>query len=88
MRSVGKGRTLRFSVANCDVPEPFQVWWKVKNRDAEAALARELRGKLVRDDGSRSRVEHTRYKGRHFVECYIVKNGQVLATDHHTVNIT
>lgn len=51
-------------------------------------MARDLRGKLVRDDGSRSRVEQTRYKGRHYVECYIVKNGQVLATDHHTVNIT
>ena len=88
MRSVGKGRTLRFSVADCDVPEPFQVWWKVKNREAEAAMARDLRGKLVRDDGSRSRVEHTKYKGWHYVECYIVKNGQVLATDRHTVNIT
>jgi hypothetical protein len=88
LRSVGKGRTLRFRIVDCDVPEPFQVWWKVKNRGAEAAVAGDLRGTLLRDDGSRSRVENTRYYGRHYIECYIVKNGRVLATDHHTVNIT
>ena len=34
---VGKGRELRFSIAHCDVPEPYDVYWKVRNSGEEAA---------------------------------------------------
>ena len=31
--------------------------------------------------------ESTRYPGVHFVEAYVVKNGVVVASDHHEVRI-
>jgi hypothetical protein len=86
MRVVGRGRDLSFRVST-DVPGPYDVYWKVRNRGDEAAAARDLRGKLLKDAGSRSHAESTQYAGNHYVEVYIVKNGQVLASDRHRVTI-
>lgn len=82
--SVGKHRKVRFSVTT-DVPGPFEVLWKVRNVGPEAAG--HLRGEIVEDDGSMSRTEPTLYRGRHYVEVYVVKNGEVLAMDRHDVPI-
>jgi hypothetical protein len=88
MRWVDRGRHLQFRVTYCDVPRPYQVWWKVRNSGPEAAsVPGGLRGQLLPDDGSASRSESTRYRGRHYVEAYIVKDGRVVASDHHTVEI-
>jgi hypothetical protein len=86
MRTVGKDRTLRFRLVT-DAPTPFDVYWKVRNRGEEAARVGDLRGQIIRDDGSRSHRETTRYAGRHYVEVYVVKNGKVIASDHHEVSI-
>ena len=88
MRSVDRGRRLRFRITYCDVPPPYQVWWKVRNTGPEAAsVPGGLRGQLLPDDGTSSRSETTKYRGRHYVEAYIVKNGSVVASDHHDVDI-
>ncbi len=85
---VDKGRVLQFRITSCDVPRPYQVWWKVRNSGPDAAsVPGGLRGQLLADDGSGSRTETTRYRGRHYVEAYIVKAGQVVASDHHDVVI-
>jgi len=85
---VDKGRSLKFRITYCDVPDPYQVWWKVRNTGPEAAsVPGGLRGQLLPDDGSSSRTEPTRYRGRHYVEAYIVKDGRVVASDHHDVVI-
>jgi hypothetical protein len=83
-RSVGKQRSLRFT-AWTNVPDPFHLYWKVRNTGREAAG--QLRGELIKDTGSMSRTETTLYRGRHYVEVYVVKNGQVLAMDRHDVVI-
>jgi hypothetical protein len=86
MPGVDKGRILRFRIAYCDVPGPYQVWWKVRNTGPEAAsVPGGLRGQLLPDDGSSTRTESTRYRGQHYVEAYIVKDGRVVASDHHDV---
>jgi len=82
--SVGKHRRLRFTVTT-DVPRPFEMYWKVRNIGREAAG--QLRGELIKDNGSMTRTETTSYRGRHYVEVYVVKNGQVLAMDRHDVPI-
>src|ERR1700683_450933 len=88
MRTVDRGRRLRFRITHCDVPPPYQVWWKVRNTGAEAAsVAGGLRGQLLRDGGSSSRTEETQYRGRHYVEAYVVKDGRVVASDRHDVEI-
>jgi hypothetical protein len=88
MRWVDRGRHLRFRVTYCDVPRPYQLWWKIRNTGPEAAsVPGGLRGQLLPDDGSGSRSESTKYRGRHYVEAYIVKDGRLVASDHHDVEI-
>lgn len=84
---VGKYRTIRFTVARCDVPRPYQVYWKVRNTGEEAIRADCIRGQIVRDQGLARKDEPTRYRGKHFVECYIVKDGVCVAATHQTVVI-
>jgi hypothetical protein len=87
MGHVGLGRELRFTVRT-DVPAPYDLFWKVRNfgRDAEL-VAGGLRGQIHPDQGFRSRDESTLYRGKHYIECYIVKDGVVVATDRHAVDI-
>ncbi|WP_069385963.1 SMODS domain-containing nucleotidyltransferase [Cellulosimicrobium cellulans] len=83
-RSIGKQRTLKFDAAT-DVPRPFDLYWKIRNTGSEAG--QNLRGELIRDGGYLTRTETTQYKGRHYVEAYVVKNGKVVARDRHDVII-
>lgn len=84
---VRKQRSLRFSVET-NVPEPYAVYWKVRNGGAEAAEQRELRGEITQDAGAREKEESTLYTGTHYVECYIVKDGVVVASDRQPVMVT
>lgn len=74
---VGKGRDLVFEINACNVPEPYDVFWKVRNTGPEAQQAGSLRGEIRK--GGRTHAESTLYSGPHWVECYIVKNGRCLA---------
>lgn len=74
---VDKG--LEFFVERCDVPEPYDVYWKVRNV-GEAAYQRNcVRGQIVRDGGKLRHLERTQFRGPHYVECYAVKNGVCVA---------
>lgn len=84
---VGIRRTIDFRIAQNNVPPPFDVYWKVRNTGKEAFDANAIRGQVVKDGGSRSKAEPTAYKGRHYVEVYIVKGGRCVALDHHPVII-
>ncbi|TJZ80029.1 nucleotidyltransferase [Rhodococcus oryzae] len=80
---VGKGRYIDFRLDVCTVPEPYQVYWKVKNTGAEARRRNQLRGQVRR--GESSMYEHTEYIGGHYVEVYIVKDGVCVARDRQQV---
>lgn len=82
---VGKNRTIDFSLAECSVTEPYQVYWKVKNTGREAREHDDLRGKVVL--GDKTRHENTSYVGSHYVEVYIVKDGVCVARDRQQVII-
>lgn len=82
---VTKGRSLVFRIRHCDVPEPYDVYWKVRNHGEEAESAHALRGDITRDDGTRRRSERTSYRGRHWVEAFIVKNGVCVASSRQAV---
>lgn len=84
---VGKNRKIRFSLAKCNVPGPYDVYWKVRNTGEEAISADCIRGQIERDGGSRYRDEPTAYRGKHYVECYVVKNGVCVAVAHQNVII-
>lgn len=83
---VPKNRSLKFSVRT-NVPAPFTVYWKVRNGGVEANEAKALRGEISKDEGLWQKTETTLYKGHHYVECYIVKNGAVVARDRQDVNV-
>ncbi|PPG15139.1 nucleotidyltransferase [Rathayibacter sp. AY1C6] len=84
---VGRNRIIDFRVAHNTVPEPFDVYWKVRNTGEEAIQANAIRGQVVPDKGGISRSEPTAYVGKHYVEVYIVKGGVCIAMDHHPVII-
>ncbi|WP_433746377.1 nucleotide-binding domain-containing protein [Falsibacillus pallidus] len=79
------GYELEFFISNTDVPAPYKIYWKVKN---EGAIAREkdcIRGQIF--EGGRTHYEPTSFKGNHYVECYIVKNGLIQAKRRISVPI-
>ena len=86
---VERNRSVEFRVTKCTVPAPYDLLWKIKNRGDEAVLANCLRGEIVagnRDNG-RGRSEPTRYRGQHYVECYVIKDNRCVAFDRQPVVI-
>ncbi|WP_158714244.1 nucleotide-binding domain-containing protein [Kitasatospora aureofaciens] len=45
-----------------------------------------MRGQITKGRGARI-TENTKYRGQHYIEVWIVKNGRVVASDHHDVVI-
>ena len=84
---VAREQRVIFTIDSCNVPGSYEVWWKVRNTGSEAIKNDMIRGQIVKDTGSRSRIEPTSFRGNHYVEVYIVKNGVVVAKDHHPVLI-
>lgn len=82
---VGKHRSLRFKIVGSNVPEPYDVYWKIRNYGEEAKLSNSLRGDINKDDGSRVWKETTSYVGHHYVEAMIVKEGHCVAKSRQDV---
>ncbi len=80
-------KKLTFRVTKIDVPHPYQIEWKVLNRGEVAQRKNQIRGQIVRDDGQQQKIEHTRFRGKHLVECYAIKNGVVVAKSRIDVPI-
>lgn len=74
-----KKKKLKFSIGACNVPEPYQVFWKVKNYGNEASRANDLRGEITVDAGNKTKNENTKYMGVHNATCYIIKNNVCVA---------
>jgi hypothetical protein len=75
-------KDLDFAITECSVPAPYQVKWKVLNRGAEAERRNKIRGQIIWSNRpNESLHEHTQFRGDHLVECYIVKDGTVVARD-------
>ena len=70
------GYELEF-VAETNVPQPYQIFWKVKNEGPKAVENDCVRGQIFQN-GLRH-TEPISFKGNHYVECYIVKAGFVVA---------
>ena len=60
---------------NC--PPPYKIFWKVKNVGPEAERRNQLRGQI--EEKGKSIVEHSRFFGNHYIECYIIKDGVCVA---------
>lgn len=79
------GRSLRFSIEDCTVEKPYEVYWKVRNAGEEAAHRQSFRGE-IRKLGEQI-TETSSFHGEHWVEAWIVKEGVAVATDIQDVTI-
>ncbi len=79
---VEKKRSVVFSIKT-NVPEPYDIYWKVLNRGDDALKNNCIRGQI--EKGFDTRTEPTSFWGNHYVECYIVKNGICIAKDRQSV---
>lgn len=84
---INKNRKLRFYIDEINVPPPYTVKWKIKNVGDEAERLGKLRGEIVNDEGKHERFETADFSGPHFVECYVVRDNQVVARDRIDVPI-
>ena len=80
-------RELIFKVTFCDVPEPFELKWKVLNQGDQARERNMIRGSILDDNGTQSLEESSDFHGDHFVECYAIKDGALVARAHISVPI-
>lgn len=74
--ALGKRLGLYFTVRT-DVQGSYRCCWQVVNTGDEARSAGQLRGGFVQ--GGDTHYERTLYKGKHWVQCFIVKHGVCVA---------
>ena len=82
-RSVPKDVWLKFTVKT-NAPSPYEVRWQVVNTGKEAADAGQLRGDFY-DSNDNVRWESTCYRGTHWVEAFIIKNGICVARSNRKI---
>ncbi len=54
-----------------------EIYWQVTNTGAEAERANQLRGRF--EKGGTSKVESSRYRGDHSIECFVVRDKVCIA---------
>ncbi len=81
-------KSLKFRVTSCTAEEPYKLKWKVLNRGPEIERRDMVRGQIVDSTSLITRIGHSGFKGQHVVECYVVKDGIVVARDRIDVPIS
>ena len=76
---------IRCDMVYTSAPEPYKVFWKVKNVGPEAERRNMVRGQIK--EGGKSIVEHSNFYGNHYIECYIIKDGYCVARTRKEVPI-
>jgi hypothetical protein len=77
-----------FNVTSGTVSHPYVSKWKVLNRGAEAERRNNIRGQIIESRHPNARHERTSFRGEHVVECFVVKDGIVVARDRIDVPIS
>ena len=81
-------KKLEFSIDPLDIDGDYDVLWKVRNVGEIAHEKDMIRGEILEGNLDKHRhIEHTQFKGEHYVEVYILKNGVVVARDKIEVPI-
>ncbi|GAB3890021.1 hypothetical protein GCM10029964_060790 [Kibdelosporangium lantanae] len=75
-------KELDFTLTKCSVSPPYDVKWKVLNCGDEAERRNKIRGEIISPNrAGNARHERTSFRGEHVVECYVIKDGIVVARD-------
>lgn len=73
-------KSLDFYILNTNIPNTFsgvEFFWKVRNVGFEAIKRGHERGQIIK--GGTKKYENTEFKGMHYVECYAIHEGVVIA---------
>lgn len=79
-------KSLDFYIASTNCPEPYSIYWKVRNVGNVAEQRDCIRGQIQKTDSSHQK-EHTDFQGAHYVECYLIRNSVCVARDRIYVPI-
>lgn len=71
-------KQLDFYIVENTVPNPYDIYWKVRNIGIVAEQKNCIRGQ-INQTNSEHHKERTSFQGPHYVECYIIKNGICVA---------
>ncbi|MFP7254652.1 nucleotidyltransferase [Terribacillus goriensis] len=81
-------KRLEFSIEPLNVDGDYDVLWKVRNVGEIAHRKDKIRGEITEGNlGKYRHKERTEFKGEHYVEVYIIKNGVVVGRDKIDVPI-
>jgi hypothetical protein len=62
------------------IKSPYSIYWQIVNTGDEAISNTCLRGGFERSNvGTSVRFERTAFRGKHYVQCFIIKNGKCVA---------
>ena len=75
-RTLPAGLSLKY-IARTNINDDHEYYWQVVNTGNHAKSFNDLRGTIFQ--GSQTHWEHTKYKGKHWIECFLVKNGYCIA---------
>jgi len=75
-RNLSVGLSLKF-IAKTDAKGDFNYYWQVVNTGDAARIANDLRGNIF--EGFKIQWEHTKYQGKHWIECFIVQDDTCVA---------
>lgn len=85
---ISSNKKLIFKIIECGVPQPYEIKWKVLNQGEEAQNKDCIRGDIIdSNEGFDKRKETADFSGNHWVECYIIQYGVVVARDKIMVPI-
>ncbi len=73
--------------ARSDLGKTANYYWKIRNFNEEARDAGDLRGEIVKDENKLRHTETSKYTGTHYVDCYAVVAGEVVAIARRFVPI-
>lgn len=68
---------IRCTMEYTNCPQPYRILWKVKNVGPEAERRNQLRGQII--EKGKNIVEHSKFFGNHYIECFIIKDGICVA---------
>jgi len=79
-KALDKDTYLKFYIKDTNIPEPFDVKWRVDKN---------LRGNIESDKNrlKEKKGEYTTYKGTHYMDCYAYKDNKFVAHDRFFVNV-
>lgn len=80
-------KKLNFFIQETNCPYDCDIYWKVRNVGSVAEQKKCVRGEIKRTNNDHQ-IEHTNFRGEHYVECYLVRNGVCVARAHIDVPIS